>query len=271
MKIPVLDISDSSKNIINCLEEFGCLVVENAASSDLVENFKKDLAPAMELSPPQEDNPDEFYPGNTRRMGGLVGLSESAGQLAVHKTSKEICDHFLTPNSNCGYQLHVSAALEVGPGARKQILHREEDTFPFFKEPRPNLIVASMWAISEFRKDNGGTLLVPGSHKWEKERVPNDDEIFSAEMPKGSVLYWLGGTLHGAGENISSDWRYGAILTYSLGWLRQEENQYLNVPSEIAKNLPKELSELVGYRAYKGLGFSMHPDHFFMQEEDDMF
>ena len=95
--------------------------------------------------------------------------------MALHRTSKDICDHFLTPNSHCGYQLHVSVALEVGPGARKQILHREEDTFPFFTEPRPNLIVASMWSISEFRKDNGGTLLVPGSHKWDKERVPTDD------------------------------------------------------------------------------------------------
>ena len=50
-------------------------------------------------------------------------------------------------------------------------------------------------------------------------------------MPAGSVLFWLGGTLHGAGANISDEWRYGVVLTYSAAWLRQEENQYLDVPS----------------------------------------
>ena len=86
-------------------------------------------------------------------------------------------------------------------------------------------------------------------------------------MPAGSVLYWLGGTLHGAGANVSNDWRYGVILTYSLGWLRQEENQYLDVPSEEVKKLPKALARLIGYRAYGGLGFSINPEHFFLQED----
>ena len=37
-----------------------------------------------------------------------------------------------------------------------------------------------------------------------------------------------------ARENRSNDWRFGVILTYALGWLRQEENQYLDVPQHIA-------------------------------------
>ena len=66
----------------------------------------------------------------------------------------------------------MSAALEIGPGARDQILHREEDLFRFFPVPRPNLILASIWAISEFTPENGGTLLVPGSHRWDASREP---------------------------------------------------------------------------------------------------
>ena len=100
-----------------------------------------------------------------------------------------------------------------------------------------------------------------------KDRKPKDEEILSAEMLAGSVLYWLGGTLHGAGENVSNDWRYGVILTYSLGWLRQEENQYLDVPSKSVKKLPKDLARLIGYRAYDGLGYTINPEHFFMQED----
>lgn len=168
----------------------------------------------------------------------------------------DLCDRFLSPNGEFGYQLHVSAALEVGPGAREQVLHREDDSFTFFPQPRPNLIVASMWAVTDFSIANGATLLVPGSHKWEAGRQATSREICSAEMPAGSVLFWLGSTLHGAGANVSNDWRYGVILTYSLGWLRQEENQFLDVPADVAATLPAELQDIIGYKMYRALGFA---------------
>ena len=78
-------------------------------------------------------------------------------------------------------------------------------------------------------------------------------------MPAGSVLYWLGGTLHGAGANVSNDWRYGVILTYSLGWLRQEENQYLTIPREIADSYPDQLRRLMGYQVH-GDSLGVYPD-----------
>ncbi len=74
------------------------------------------------------------------------------------------------------------------------------------------------------------------------------------------MLYWLGGTLHGAGANTSDDWRYGIVLTYSVGWIRQEENQYLDVPPEIARALDPALRDLIGYKMYQALGYSMNRD-----------
>ena len=65
-------------------------------------------------------------------------------------------------------------------------------------------------------------------------------------MPAGSVLFWLGGTLHGAGANVSDEWRYGVVLTYSAAWLRQEENQYLDVPQDLAERLAPEPSACSG-------------------------
>ena len=74
-------------------------------------------------------------------------------------------------------------------------------------------------------------------------------------MPAGSLFFWLGGLLHGGGANVASDWRYGIILTYSLGWLRQEENQYLNVPPHTLNELTPELKKLAGFGMYHALGF----------------
>jgi ectoine hydroxylase-related dioxygenase (phytanoyl-CoA dioxygenase family) len=74
-------------------------------------------------------------------------------------------------------------------------------------------------------------------------------------MPAGSLFFWLGGTLHAGGANTSSDWRYGVILTYSLGWVRQEENQYLNVPKQVLDTLTPEQKRIAGFDMYRALGF----------------
>jgi ectoine hydroxylase-related dioxygenase (phytanoyl-CoA dioxygenase family) len=44
--------------------------------------------------------------------------------------------------------------------------------------------------------------------------------------------------------------RAGIVTGYSVGWLRQEENQYLTVPPEIAAGLPEHLQRLIGYQAH---------------------
>ncbi len=173
----------------------------------------------------------------------------------LHKEATSMCDHFLLPNSEFGYQLHVSAALNIGPGARAQVLHREEDSFNYFAKPRPNIILATMRAISDFRADKGATLVEPGSHTWPDDRIAEPHEITSAEMPGGSLFFWHGGTLHGGGANTSLNWRYGVILTYSLGWLRQEENQYLNVPKHVLEALSPKQKSIAGFDMYRALGF----------------
>ena len=48
--------------------------------------------------------------------------------------------------------------------------------------------------------------------------------------------------MHGGGENTTNnDNRLAVLLHYTLTWLRQEENQYLSCPPEIAKELTPEL------------------------------
>ena len=240
----------------SALGHAGCLVVTDLVDQPARNRLAAELAAHLEAAPVEtDDDPAAFYPGLTQRVTALVARSEQVRELILHPTVTAMCDHFLRPNAPDGYQLHVTAALNVAPGARAQVLHREEDPFTIFPLPRPHLIVATMWAISDFRAENGATLLVPGSHRWTADRQPTPDEIVAAEMPAGSVLFWLGGTLHGAGANVSDEWRYGVVLTYSAAWLRQEENQYLDVPPDIAAGLSPELQLMIGYKMNGALGF----------------
>jgi ectoine hydroxylase-related dioxygenase (phytanoyl-CoA dioxygenase family) len=68
-----------------------------------------------------------------------------------------------------------------------------------------------------------------------------------AVMSRGSVVLYLGSTVHGGGANLSEQSRTGINVDYSLGWLRQEENQYLSVPRDVAARLPEEVQRLMGY------------------------
>ena len=85
-----------------------------------------------------------------------------------------------------------------------------------------------------------------------------------AVMPRSSVLLYLGTTVHGGGANRSEAPRAGLINTYSLGWLRQEENQYLNVPREVAMTHSTTIQRLMGYCRHPGpdghLGSWQNPD-----------
>lgn len=164
-EIPRINVSDIEIHGVDLLEEVGCLVVTGVTTPQQRAALRADLAEVMAATPlVTDDDPTDFYPGHTRRVTSLVANSGTARDFVMHDAPKSICDHFLLPNCGTGgrYQLHVSAAVEIGPGARKQALHREEDTIPYFPIPRPHLVVATMWAISDFTADNGGTLLVPG-------------------------------------------------------------------------------------------------------------
>jgi ectoine hydroxylase-related dioxygenase (phytanoyl-CoA dioxygenase family) len=75
-------------------------------------------------------------------------------------------------------------------------------------------------------------------------------------MPAGSVLFYTGALYHGGGANRSDATRLGVNLTYAVSWLRQEENQYLSVPADVARTLPEPLLRLMGYaRGAYALGY----------------
>jgi ectoine hydroxylase-related dioxygenase (phytanoyl-CoA dioxygenase family) len=263
--IPGLSANSPSSEVVACLERDGCVVVRDIIDKAARESIARELAPHLENSDAGNrlnkayeaaGGNGNFYPGNTKRITALVAKSETFRSFVTHPLMLSACDAILKPNC-AGYQVHATAGLVVGPGATVQVLHREEDAFQFFKVPRPNMVLASMWAISDFTEANGGTHLVPGSHRWPEGRVARDDEVVAAEMTAGSVLLWMGGTLHGAGANRTArEWRYGVFLSYSLGWLRQEENQYLDTPAAMARTFSKPLRRLIGYGMHASLGYT---------------
>lgn len=144
-------------------------------------------------------------------------------------------------------QLHLTQVIRILPGQGEQPLHRDRLAWggfiPRSIEPQFNTI----WAITDFTFENGATRVVPGSNRWGDERRAESHEVGYAEMRAGSVLVYSGSVIHSGGHNQSTTERIGINITYTLGWLRQEENQYLSCPPQIARDLDPELRELIGY------------------------
>ena len=119
-------------------------------------------------------------------------------------------------------------------------------------EPQFNTI----WALTDFTAENGATQVVPGSTKWPDDQTIQPEQITQAEMKAGSVLIYSGSVFHGGGANTSDGDRIGINITYALGWLRQEENQYLDVPPDEAAKLPQKVRDVIGYKMHRALGFA---------------
>jgi ectoine hydroxylase-related dioxygenase (phytanoyl-CoA dioxygenase family) len=174
----------------------------------------------------------------------------------------EIVDRVLGPQC-ARFQLSFTQAIAIGPGEHAQVLHRDTWMYPL-KRPGPEVFVNAIWAASEFTNENGATVVFPGSHLWPDERrVTRADAPTCAAMRRGSCFVYFGSVLHGGGANVTNDQtRVGIAFGYTLGWLRQEENQYLAVPPDVAKGLPLELQRLIGYCEHiPFLGWSEGQDH----------
>ncbi len=147
------------------------------------------------------------------------------------------------------YQLSAPVGIEIGPGETAQVLHTDDSIYPI---PRPHqeLVLNTMWALDDFTEANGATRIVPGSQKWIDERPDENTETVMAEMPAGSVLFFVGSVFHGGGANNTDRPRFGTILEYVVGWLRPQENHVIAVPPKVVQELPKRLQELLGYNIH---------------------
>ena len=111
-----------------------------------------------------------------------------------------------------------------------------------------------MFALSEFTRANGATVVVPGTQTLPPGLVrgyeATEDEVAYAEMPAGAGLIYSGKVIHGAGANTTDDLRYGMHVSFVVGWLRPEEASPLHVDRARAAELPPEARRLLGWSSY---------------------
>jgi ectoine hydroxylase-related dioxygenase (phytanoyl-CoA dioxygenase family) len=185
----------------------------------------------------------------TRRIFNLLARDPAFREVPVFDRTLPVVERLL--DAEC--LLSSLTAIEMGPGQARQPLHCDDGSHGL-PRPGPTSIVVAIWALTDFTRENGGTHLVPGSHR--ESRIPrkgDQPETIQAEMPAGSVLFYDASLWHGGGENRTGDRRLGIVANYCAGFLRQEECQLLALPREQVAEFPPRLRRLVGYGTYRGL------------------
>jgi len=226
----------------------GWTIVENAIAPDLVDRLvaaidqlhaELAVAPAANI----------FEGVHTLRVYNLLARGKVFEEVPVHERVLPIVESVL----DRGCLVSSLSSITILPGETAQPIHADDQLIPLPK-PHVPIVCNSMWALTDFTEENGATLLVPGTHT--SDRSPNfgeEHQTVPAVMNKGSVLVWNGSLWHGGGANRTSERRVGLAVNYCAGWMRQQENQQLGTPLEIAKGFGPKLRKLVGYGLYMRL------------------
>ena len=239
---PMPAATSDGREVARRLADDGYVVVSGLLSPAGVRRAAADLHRVLEAVP---QGRNAFEGLSTQRIYALFAKTRTFDQAAIHPLVLEVLDHVLGH-----YQLSAPVGISIGPGEQAQILHRDDAVYPL-PQPGPPVVVNTMWPLDEFTSDNGATRFIPGSHRWEPGRVPAPcDEVDTATLSPGSVMFYLGSLWHGGGANRTGRPRLGVILEYAAAWLRPQENHCLAVPRSVVRQLPERLQELLGYNIY---------------------
>ena len=244
MPLRYLERTAAPAAVADFLRRDGAVVVTGLADQKLIDKVAGELRPELDEAGLQLRS--DFNGSKTLRSNRILSRAPSAAALVEHELVLGVADEILLPHC-ATYQVGSLTAIEILPGEGPQALHRDDSLYPI-QLAGLELQIGVMWALNDFSRENGATRVVPGSHRFIRSwHLPDVSNWESASMPKGSALFYMGSTWHGGGANESNEPRFGLINTYSLGWLRQESNQLLMTPPEMAVRFSPQLRALLGY------------------------
>lgn len=256
-------MADNKRNLeqdLATLDTHGFVALEGLLTAEQLGDIRSGLAPFLDQG---RQGRNDFEGTSTNRVYTLVARGKAFEDLVLHPYILKIMDHLLQPN----YLLTASQAIRINPGESAQPMHTDDGFYPL-PRPRPAVSISTMWTIDDYTLDNGATDFIAGSHKWDQEtmadayRAPGGfaqerikqevlDQARPAVAPAGSCVVFLGTVLHRGGANKSEAPRLGISNQYCEPWARPQENFFLGVPQDRARQMPDRLKELLGY--------SIHP------------
>ncbi len=224
-------------NTVKALDDVGFVVISGPVAPPQLPR----LAAAYDAAVSAADPADVGGGRTTTRVWDFVNRAPDFDGLYVYQPILEACCRVI------GAPFHLSTmhARAVNPGAPAQDLHadyrRTTDGWP---------MVGFIFMVDEFRRDNGATRFVPGSHRW--PHAPSDvmqdptadyEGQVSACGPAGSVVIYNGSVWHGHGIHQTDEPRRSIQGAY----IRRDDKQGMNQAARMRPETFARIGALAKY------------------------
>ncbi|KFG82168.1 phytanoyl-CoA dioxygenase [Metarhizium anisopliae] len=252
-------------DIIATLERDGALILVDLVSPQDVAAINAEIEPYIQKARAESHEAYDLIPKQTIMVPGVVGKSQTMARMAELDVIDTLRTQVLQRKCTATWEdrtedfsidplLNSSLTYHISYGGPRQRLHRDDMIHGIYHRGgeyslSDETMLGFMIAGSKTTRENGATMAIPGSHKWDHARVPRVDEVCFAEMEPGSALVFLGTVYHGAGHNSVPDQVrkiYG--LFFIPGTLRPEENQFLAIPRSKVLGMSDKMLSLLGYK-----------------------
>lgn len=164
---------------------------------------------------------------------------------------EQLLDEALGPDWICT-SLIAAIALK---GGVPQALHQDQGDSLDAISPT---LVNTLTAVTDIDETNGGTLLIPGSHRTLGDALRKGEPVgklppaINLDAKAGSIVLVDGRVLHGTAINHTDEPRIVMLNAMQKPWKRQQENWMLSVRPEVLERATPKLLQRMGFQASTG-------------------
>lgn len=257
-KLRSLPFGAPVEEVMAIIDEDGGIILEDVLSQEVLDEVNAQLDPKLEQlhtgSTHDDDLSKMFHGELTKRLTNVVTFCPSLQDLLfAHPKMLEYVSAMFADVSE-SFWLNTCQVIEIHPGEKAQMLHRDMGNYPVFFRygpAAPEVMVNMILALRDVSEEAGATRVIPESHKWDFEREYTDEMTIPATLKAGSALFYGGKLVHGGGANVTSDVKRRVIaVPYNPGFLVPEEAYPFSVPMDVARKMSPRMQQLIGFRSF---------------------
>lgn len=237
------------------IKEWGFCLIEDAMSKEQCDRFLNrllDQAEGERLAGVDQPTPSGQY------INTLINKGEVFAQCIEQNTEAvqagPVIEQIMDETLGKGWICHSFLSNGSDPDGYPQGLHIDQGPLlPWVTEEAPALF-NTMYIPQDINEKNGGTLVIPGSHRILIEagsggKVGKLPPAINLEAKAGTIMLFDGRMLHGTGVNRTDKQRFVATMSNVKAWTRTQENWVISVAPDVLEKASPKLLHRIGLQA----------------------